>query len=463
MSDTKIKLQRLERILELVRELTSTISLEPLLHKIVKAAAELTDSETSAIMLLSERSGDLRFVAASNLVDQLVSIPVPIDASIGGASLSSGEPIIVPDARVDSRHYKLVDQLIGSETRSLLAVPLQFHDHRIGVLEAENKHDDGEFDQEDVETLTGLAAQATVAIENARLYYKAQQELDERERAEQELREHRDHLEELVAQRTAELTSANEHLQLEIAERKQVEETLRQHTLELETRNEELDAFAHTVAHDLKGPLGAMRGFVQVLEDGYATLSGDDMRDYLHMIAEGGNKMSDIIDELLLLSSVRKVEDIEVCPLDMGSIVDKVRRRLTCMIEEYQAEIVLPESWPLALGYEPWIEEAWVNYLSNAIKYSGRPPRIELGAASPPQAGMVRFWVRDNGPGLTPDEQMRMFTPFTRLDHVRAKGHGLGLSIVRRIVEKLGGQVGVESQEGQGSTFTFTLPLAPPK
>jgi signal transduction histidine kinase len=74
--------------------------------------------------------------------------------------------------------------------------------------------------------------------------------------------------------------------------------------------------------------------------------------------------------------------------------------------------------------------------------------------------GTVRFWIRDNGPGLTPEEQTRLFTPFTRLDQAHAKGHGLGLSIVRRIVEKLGGQVGVESKVGQGSLFTFTLPGA---
>jgi len=124
-------------------------------------------------------------------------------------------------------------------------------------------------------------------------------------------------------------------------------------------------------------------------------------------------------------------------------------------------------AWPAALGYGPWIEEVWVNYLSNAIKYGGQPPRMELGADPlpnpPPQAGegkgggMVRFWVRDNGSGITPEDQSRLFAPFTRLDQIRAGGHGLGLSIVRRIVEKLGGQVGVESQVGSGSTFSFTL------
>jgi signal transduction histidine kinase len=109
------------------------------------------------------------------------------------------------------------------------------------------------------------------------------------------------------------------------------------------------------------------------------------------------------------------------------------------------------------LGYAPWIEEVWVNYLSNAIKYGGRPPRVELGAETQP-GGLVRFWVRDNGPGIAPEAQVRLFVPFTRLDQVRAKGHGLGLSIVRRIVEKLGGQVGVISTPGQGSVFSFTLP-----
>ena len=117
------------------------------------------------------------------------------------------------------------------------------------------------------------------------------------------------------------------------------------------------------------------------------------------------------------------------------------------------------DSWPRALGHAAWVEEVWANYLSNAIKYGGQPPRVMLGA-EPQQDGMVRYWVRDNGPGLAPEDQARLFTPFTRLDQVRVKGHGLGLSIVRRIVEKLGGQVGVESQLGQGSTFFFILPAA---
>jgi signal transduction histidine kinase len=238
---------------------------------------------------------------------------------------------------------------------------------------------------------------------------------------------------------------------------KQSEEELRQYTVELEARNEELDTFAHTVAHDLKTPLGHIVGFAQVLEKHYTTLPEDELHSYLHTMVQSGRKMSNIIDELLLLAGVRRMEEVELGPLDMASIVAEAQGRVAYLIEKHQAEIILPESWPVALGYSPWVEEVWVNYLSNAMKYGGQPPHVELGATEQAD-GMVRFWVRDNGPGLTPEAQARLFTPFTQLAQVRAMGHGLGLSIVRRIVEKLGGQVGVESQVGQGSVFTFTLP-----
>jgi signal transduction histidine kinase len=252
----------------------------------------------------------------------------------------------------------------------------------------------------------------------------------------------------------------------EARERKRAEEALRQRTTELEIRNEELDAFAHTVAHDLKSPLAHILGFAQALEQDCTTLSDEELCRYLNIITQSGNKMSSIIDALLLLSSVRKMDEVDSRPVDMGSIVNEACQRLAPMIKEYQAELILPDSWPVVLGYGPWVEEVWVNYISNALKYGGRPPRVELGAdappASPPPVGTeggetIRFWVRDNGPGIPPKDQARLFTPFTRLGQVRAKGHGLGLSIVRRIVEKLGGQVSIESRIGQGSTFSFTL------
>jgi signal transduction histidine kinase len=244
--------------------------------------------------------------------------------------------------------------------------------------------------------------------------------------------------------------------QRELAGRKRVEETLRQYATELEARNRELDAFAHTVAHDLKTPLGLITGYTKVLEQDYATMSDEAQLEYLQIMARTALRMNNIVDELLLLSELRQRE-VETGPLDMASIVADAQKRLTGMIGEHEAEIVVPETWPEALGYGPWIEAVWANYLSNAIKYGGEPPRVELGATPQPD-GKICFWVRDNGPGLTLEDQAHLFTPFTRLDQVRARGHGLGLSIVRRIVEKLGGKVGVESKVGQGSIFAFTLP-----
>jgi two-component system, sensor histidine kinase and response regulator len=148
--------------------------------------------------------------------------------------------------------------------------------------------------------------------------------------------------------------------------------------------------------------------------------------------------------------------------LEMGRIVDEAQQRLLKLIEQYQPEMMVPPSadWPVALGYAPWVEEVWANYISNALKYGGQPPRLELGADLLDGGQQVRFWVKDNGPGLSSAEQARLFTPFTRIHTSRAEGHGLGLSIVQRIVDRQDGQAGAESEPGQGSRFFFTLPAA---
>jgi two-component system sensor histidine kinase/response regulator len=281
-------------------------------------------------------------------------------------------------------------------------------------MEAPNKQGGREFTQKDVETLTTLAAQITIALENARLY--------------QEVSDHAEQLEERVRERTA----------------------------ELQARNEELAAYDHTVAHDLKNPLGLVTGYAELLTQDFRSMSDEELQRHLRTIARHGRKMRSIIDELLLFSEVRDVE-VEMVALDMESLVAAAQHRLAGVIEERQAEIALPEHWPAALGYGPWVEEVWTNYLSNAIKYGGQPPQVEVGAIEQKDA-QVRFWVRDNGPGISAEEQSRLFSRFTRLDQGRARGHGLGLSIVRRIVEKLGGQVAVESKLGHGSTFSFSLP-----
>lgn len=265
--------------------------------------------------------------------------------------------------------------------------------------------------------------------------------------------------------RETELSAANEMLRREIAERQAFEQKLQEVNQELarqleavSERNRELDAYAHTVAHDLKNPLNLIYALGQVLSERGADEC--DVVTYGKRIVDTARDMNNIINELLLLAEVRQAVEIELEVLDMPILVRAALDRLSSLVRERGAEVIVPDdasAWPPAVGYAPWIVEVWTNYLSNAITYGGQPPRVRVGAA-PADGGFVRFWVTDNGLGLSSDQQARLFVPFTRLTQVRAKGHGLGLSIVRRIADKLGGEVGVESAIGRGSTFYFTLP-----
>jgi PAS domain S-box-containing protein len=382
---------------------TGTLDLEQVLVTILKEVRRLLDVAACSIWLVYPETDELVCQQAIGPQSEIVrGWRLMLGKGIGGWVARSGESLIVSDTRTNERHFKSVDQQTGVEMRSILSVPLQVKQDVIGVLQVLDTEVD-RFRSTDLTLIESLAAAAAIAIDNARLV-----------------------------------------------------DALHHHTAELEARNEELDAFAHTVAHDLKNPVGLVVGFANVLEEECTTMPRERLQEYLHTIAQNGRKVNNIIDELLLLAGVRKRE-VDVAPLDMASIVAEAQGRLAHEVEEYRAEIILPDTWPGALGYGPWVEEVWVNYLSNALRYGGQPPRMELGATMQPD-GMVRFWVRDNGPGLAPEEQARLFTPFTQLNRVHAKGHGLGLSIVRRIVEKLGGQVEVASEVGQGSVFTFTLP-----
>lgn len=241
-----------------------------------------------------------------------------------------------------------------------------------------------------------------------------------------------------------ETAAQNARLQAEIAEREKL--------------IEELDAFAHTVAHDLKNPMSVTMTHAQFLHKYHQRMTPPEFEENLDAMIKNGRKMNNIIDELLLLSSVR-IEEVTPQPLQMGTVVEESIDRLSFLIDEYRAVITRPaaDTWPVALAHSPWIEEVWINYISNAIKYGGHPPHIELGS-KPHSDGTVEYWVTDNGSGLSPEEQNRLFVPFNRLSQIRAEGHGLGLSIVHRIITKLGGRVAVKSAPGDGSTFSFFLP-----
>ncbi len=231
---------------------------------------------------------------------------------------------------------------------------------------------------------------------------------------------------------------------------------------EIEVRQKlinELDAYAHTVAHDLKIPLSGLIGFADLLYDDLVEKDYDNVMKYSLQIQDSAESMIHIINELLLLSSVRSQKVVAVS-FDMYSCYTRAKKRINELISSSQVKFIEPDTWPIVFGYSPWIEEVWVNYLSNAIKYGGTPPIIHVGFDA--TADKIKFSVKDNGPGLDQHHIKELFKPYSRLSDSKSEGQGLGLSIVKRIMDRLNGDVGYElGQSQEGSAFYFTLPVHP--
>lgn len=166
---------RYERLMEISRQLNSTLELKSLLQAIIEAATELTDTEVASILLVDPASGELRFEAGINPSSKvsLETFVVPMEGSIAGWIVRHGEPVLIEDVANHPSHFSQVDSAIDFSTRNMLGVPLRTHDKTIGALEAINKRNDAAFSEDDVNTLTALAAQAAVAIENARLFQQS--------------------------------------------------------------------------------------------------------------------------------------------------------------------------------------------------------------------------------------------------------------------------------------------------
>jgi len=405
MSKAESREQRLARILEISRELTSTVALEPLLRRIVDVAAKVTGSEAASILLLDTRSGELRFRAASGDPSELLNIPVPIEDSIAGAVFVSGESCVISDTHTDPRHYGAVGQQIGHQTHSLLAVPLQIKERRIGVLEAINKEGDT-FSQEDVETLTALAAQAAVAIENARLV-----------------------------------------------------EALREAYKQLGKLDQLKSDFIAIASHELRTPLSLILLYAAVLQEQL----GEEAGQQLEAVLRAATHLKDIIGTMLNLRFLETGQmDVVFDCFDLRTVV-----REACKDNETVAE-----TNGLALRFDLPDEEVSIqadkeklrvvldNLTSNALKFTPAGGQVRVALCS--RGDKVEITVSDTGIGIPAEELERIFDRFYQVeDHMtrRHGGMGLGLSIVKGLVELHGGRVWAESVPGQGSHFVVMLPV----
>jgi signal transduction histidine kinase/CheY-like chemotaxis protein len=234
-----------------------------------------------------------------------------------------------------------------------------------------------------------------------------------------------------------------------------------QHYLrDLEERNQELDAYSHTIAHDLKNPLQLISNYILLVKMDNQDLLAAEHLEYLDRATKAGIQMAGMIENLLQMALLRDAI-AEARPVDMRDSLEAALARFTDVIEKTGVQVEKEGNFLPALGHAPWLEEVWANLIGNAIKYMGadnpHPHLILRGGLA--EEGWARYEVKDNGIGIKAEDYDKLFKMFSRLTNTGTT-KGLGLSIVQRIVAKLKGRVGLESQPGQGSTFWFELPHA---
>ncbi len=298
---------------------------------------------------------------------------------------------------------------------------------------------------------------ASRSVPEEGLNYAIARDATEQKLAEEELKRHRDHLEELVAERTSELTTANEELQREIAQRQQAEKERETLIAKLEAQNAELERFAYTVSHDLKTPLITLKAFMGAMQEDLAKGDQEAVDDDVARMSGAADKMAVLLEDLLELSRIGRLVNPSA-DVAVGDLAREAVELAHAAIQQRGVRTTVSSDLPMVFGDRTRLAEVVQNLVDNAVKYMGdqAQPHIEIGSRR--EDSQTVCFVRDNGLGIDPRYQERVFGLFEQLDR-SAEGSGIGLALVRRIVEVHGGRIWIESDgPGQGSTFCFTLP-----
>ena len=228
--------------------------------------------------------------------------------------------------------------------------------------------------------------------------------------------------------------------------------------LALQKQNRALSDFAQTVAHDLKSLITAITGFSELLEQEYENLSSEDRQISLNNVKDTSYKMNDIINELLFLARAKR-EDVVLRNIDLESAVQEALKRLRWKIDSTGARIVMDTLDRKVQGHQPWIEEVMYNLVSNALSHGGEKLTIRIDT-EPSTGNMARVRISDNGSGMSSEQLRALLAQPEDLPYNWVKGHGLGLSIVHHVLEKLGSSLEVQCIDNGGCCFSFLLPAS---
>jgi len=263
----------------------------------------------------------------------------------------------------------------------------------------------------------------------------------------------------ISARRTRE--NARRETALDLARHAQLlEESVSRRTAELRLSNTQLETFVYSIAHDLRAPLRTMQGFAQLLVQEHMANLNQQGRDYTNYINTAAQTMDHLLGDLLDFSRINQ-QEIPLVPVALEAVVQSALVACETEIRDGRARIDSVAPWPAVIGHAPTLRQVLVNLIGNAVKFvKGKPPQIRIRTEERP-GGIIRLWVEDNGIGIPVESQERIFQVFKRLHTTAYPGTGIGLAIVQKGVERMGGRVGLVSTKDEGSRFWIELPKAP--